>query len=115
HAMIHESITKFDVDSMTDLVDSLKALGIQDAFDGTKADFTPIVTGQDALVSSAQHAVRVKLDEEGVEAAAFTVIMAKGTALMETEEVDFTLDRPFLFVIKGSNNLPLFTGIVEKP
>lgn len=115
NAMIHENIPKFDVDSMTDLVDSLKALGIQDAFDPFKADFTPIVSNQEAMVSSAQHAVRVKVDEEGVEAAAFTVIMAKGTAMLETETVDFTLDRPFLFVIKGSNNLPLFTGIVEKP
>ncbi len=26
------------------------------------------------------------------------------------EEVDFTLDRPFLFVITGEDGLPLFVG-----
>ena len=31
------------------------------------------------------------------------------------EEIDFTLDRPFLFVVTGAGNLPLFVGIVNQP
>jgi serine protease inhibitor len=30
------------------------------------------------------------------------------------EEIDFVLDRPFLFVVQ-SDNMPLFTGIVNNP
>ena len=70
---------------------------------------------EDTYLSSAQHAVRVKVDEEGVEAAAFTVMMMENAAYMTGDEVDFILDRPFLFVITGANGLPLFTGIVETP
>ena len=31
------------------------------------------------------------------------------------EEVDFVLDRPFLFAITGVDNLPLFVGLVNRP
>ena len=31
------------------------------------------------------------------------------------EEIDFTVDRPFLFVISSQDNLPLFAGVVTEP
>ena len=35
---------------------------------------------------------------------------------MPTEdEIDFVLDRPFLFVITGAQGLPLFVGVVNQP
>ena len=38
------------------------------------------------------------------------------TALIEEPEtVDFTLDRPFLFVITGIDGAPLFAGVVNQP
>ena len=51
-----------------------------------------------------------------MEAAAFTVMAMSGAAAPpdEIEEIDFTVDRPFLFVIMSSDNLPLFTGIVNR-
>lgn len=116
YVMIHESIPKFDVNSMTELSDAMKKLGIQDVFVPNKADFSPMLKDdEDTYLSSAQHAVRVKIDEEGVEAAAFTVMMMENAAMEMNDEVDFVLDRPFLFVITGANGLPLFTGIVETP
>jgi hypothetical protein len=30
------------------------------------------------------------------------------------DEIDFVLDRPFLFVITGEDGLPLFIGIVNQ-
>lgn len=33
----------------------------------------------------------------------------------ELEEIDFVLDRPFLFVITGVEGLPLFAGVVNQP
>ena len=32
-----------------------------------------------------------------------------------TEEIDFVLDRPFLFYIESEDRLPMFTGIVYEP
>ena len=32
-----------------------------------------------------------------------------------TEEVDFILDRPLIFLIERASDMPLFTGVVNEP
>ncbi len=107
------SVPKFDVKSSTELNEVLQSLGVTDAFDWTKADFTPL-TANGAFLSSAMQAARVKIDEEGVEAAAYTELVASDSAMMEVPPtVEMDLDRPFLFVIFDYNNVPLFVGTVQ--
>ena len=107
------SVPKFDVKSSTGLNEALRSLGVTDAFDGTKADFTPL-TDNGAVVDSVMQAARVKIDEDGVEAAAYTEIVANDSAMMEIPPtVEMELDRPFLFVIFDYNNVPLFVGTVN--
>ena len=100
--------------------EGLQALGLTEVFDTERSDFTPLTRDVDELVvSSVQHAARVKLDEEGCEAAAYTVIMVATEAAEieepEPEEVYFVLDRPFLFVLTNADGLPLFVGLVNHP
>ena len=107
------SVPKFDVKSSTGLNEALRSLGVTDAFDGTKADFTPL-TDNGAAVDSVMQAARVKIDEDGVEAAAYTEIVANDSAMMEIPPtVEMELNRPFLFVIFDYNNVPLFVGTVH--
>ena len=114
--IIHQSIPKFDVTAETDLVNGLKALGVTDVFDARQADFTPALPGAEGVaVSQVSHAARVTIDEEGCTAAAFTVIPMAGAAPPPDEEVYFTLDRPFLFLVESSSGQPLFTGVVNQP
>ena len=112
-------LPKFDVNAQTDLIPCLKELGVTDVFVPIVADFTPTFRETDKLkpyVGEAKHAARVKIDEEGVVAAAFTEIsILKATAIPNPTEYDFTLDRPFLFAINGADGLPLFVGIVHQP
>ena len=112
HIMINLSIPKFDVTSEMELSDALKQLGIQDVFTG-EADFTPVCDEQ-LVLDKIQHAARVTIDEEGVEAAAFTVELMAGGGLPPEEQVDFVLDRPFIFMIKGNDGSILFIGIVNQ-
>lgn len=115
---INLSMPRFDVSSDLDLIDGLKELGVTDIFDPAVSDFDPLgaSTTDPLYVSAAQHAARVKVDEEGCEAAAYTVIiMDAGAAMPPDDEVDFTLDRPFLFAVTGDSGLPLFTGVVNQP
>lgn len=113
---VNLSLPKFDVVSDTDLVPELKELGITDVFDADISDFTPMTTDTDEIfLSKAQHAARVTIDEEGVIAAAYTVMMAAGSAMPPDEEIDFTVDRPFIFAITGADGLPLFVGVVNNP
>ena len=67
------------------------------------------------FLSKAQHAARVKIDEEGCEAAAYTVMLKDAGAALPDSVVDMVLDRPFIFVISGENGLPRFIGIVNNP
>ena len=106
------SVPRFDVKSSVDLKDILKALGVTDAFDENVADFTPL-TDSGAVVSSVMQAARVRIDEEGVEAAAYTEIVADSDGAMEPPKVEMNLNRPFLFVIFNNSTVPLFVGTVQ--
>ena len=113
---LHVEIPKFDVNSDLDLVKTLQALGVTDVFSFEEADFSQIFTDNTpAAVSEVQHSGRVKIDEEGCEAAAFTVIMLEKAMYAQQDKAEFILDRPFLFAVKGSSGAPLFTGIVNEP
>lgn len=117
-AQINLSMPKFDVSSDLSLVEGLKELGVTDVFDPAVSNFDPLGASTDdpLYVSQAQHAARVKVDEAGCEAAAFTVVTMNPTsAAPPNDEVDFTLDRPFLFAVTGDSGLPLFTGVVNQP
>jgi len=113
--IVNQSIPKFDVVSDFSLVEGLKKLGVTDVFDFAESDFTPLTTDTGVAVNEAKHAARVMIDEEGCIAAAFTVMLAYGAARPPEEQVDFVLDRPFLFVIKGQDMQPLFIGVVNQP
>lgn len=112
---VNLSVPKFDATSDLSLSEELKELGITDVF-GAAADFTPLAEDASGIfLSEVKHAARVKIDEEGCEAAAYTVAITFGSMLPPADEVDFIVDRPFLFVITGRDGLPLFIGVVNQP
>ena len=113
--MINLSLPKFDISSQKDLSDSIRDLGVSNIFDCSLSDFTPITDSAGLFVNKIDHAVRVCIDEDGVTAAAYTVIDAPAGSAPPTEEIDFTLDRPFLFLVSSRDQLPLFAGIVNEP
>ena len=110
------SVPKFDVSADTELSAALRSLGVTDVFAADTADFSPLMDNADGIaLSQAKHAARVAIDEEGVIAAAYTVMAAAGAAMPPDERVEFTLDRPFLFAVTGESGAVLFAGIVNTP
>ena len=112
---VNLSLPKFDAASSTGLNEALKELGVSSVFDHLSANFSPITTAENLWLDRVDHAARVKVDEEGVEAAAYTVMAIAGAAMPPEDEMDFILDRPFLFFITSRDDLPLFAGIVNEP
>ena len=112
---INLSLPKFDISSQADLIDGMKALGLSDIFNEHKSDFTPITDADELAVGKIDHAVRVAINEEGVAAAGYTVIEVKDTGIPmpPKDEIDFVLNRPFLFLV--TDDIPLFAGVVEQP
>lgn len=115
--LVNQSIPKFDVSSQFDLKAGLEDLGVTDVFHANVSDFSPLSAQADAIhLSQANHAGRVTIDEKGVTAASYTVIDADtSSALPPDKEIDFVLDRPFLFAVTDSDGLLLFAGIVNLP
>ena len=113
---VNLSLPKFDVSGEMELSQKLQKLGITDIFSPAKADFSAILPEDDGgAVSSVKHATRVLIDEKGVTAVAFTVILRAGASIPPEDEVNFVLDRPFLFCVESKDGLPLFAGIVNEP
>ena len=112
---IQWSVPKFDVDSNLDLMDTLKNLGVTGLLDPDKADLSNL-TDIPAWIERAFQLGRVKVDEEGVEAAAASVMVMTPSAAPAPEEPEICvmdLDRPFLFVVR-CQDLPLFVGVVNQ-
>lgn len=106
------SLPKFDNASDLELTQALKAMGIGRAFE-QDANFSGI-TDEECFIGDVLHQCRVKVNEDGVEAAAYTAIMMRGTGLM-SGSAEITFDRPFLYAIESSNGALLFIGICMNP
>ena len=118
--LVNLSLPKFDISAKSSLRSSLQNLGVTEVFSPYLADFSGMIPNSNNVgnpyVDNIEHAARVQVDEDGVTAAAYTVVVVYGAAAPDPnqKEIDFTLDRPFLFVIE-SDNMPLFAGIVNDP
>lgn len=116
-ADINLKMPRFILENKMDLTPTLQALGMKKAFSGG-ADFSSM-SDVATYISLVQQATRLKVDEDGSEGAAVTVIEGYLSDLMRPlpeEEVDFFLDRPFLFqILESSTGTVLFMGQVGLP
>jgi serpin B len=116
------SLPKFEVNpaSSLSLGKLLVEMGMVDAFDREKADFTLIANppqkADRLVIGKVFHKAFVRVDEKGTEAAAATaVIMPKGGG-MPARPKEMKVDRPFLFFIRDhASGLVLFMGRVADP
>lgn len=109
-------LPKFEYKFGTSFVDTLKALGMQDAFTGA-ATFDVMTGGNnDLFISEVLHKCYIRVDELGAEAAAVTEVqMAKGMSPVE-DFPKFYANRPFVFLIYGkTDGMIYFLGAVNNP
>jgi serpin B len=111
------SIPKFEYNYKIELKKDLEKLGIHDAFIDKVADFSNM-SKSELFVGQVLHKADIKFSEEGIKAAAATVIMMKDNAMFEEpEEITYLrFDKPFMYVIRDKNtNEVWFTGAVYEP
>lgn len=108
-------LPKFDMQYNNDLVKVLSGMGINDVFDENRANLQNI--GKNILVSGISHKTALSVNEKGSKAAAVTAIrMVKSMAPVQVveEEIDFIVDRPFVFAIRDKvSGMILFIGEVN--
>jgi serpin B len=111
---VHLKLPRFELEYDATLNDVLKLMGMGDAFDPVRADFTRM--HRDALdlqlhISKVKHKTFVEVDEVGTRAAGVTSVEVTVTAV--PDQVSFVVDRPFLFAIRERfSGTILFIGAV---
>ena len=117
-AEVNFSVPRFEIENRFELKEALRALGMEQAF-SPEADFSALLSVPDkpSIISSVLQASSLKVNEEGSEGASVTAILISTANLPgEMKQINFTLDRPFLFLItEGDTNTVLFMGKVGKP
>ena len=111
-------LPKFKFQSKYYLKDTLEAMGMRDAFDERRADFSGMTVKKDLCISQVFHQADIEVNEEGTEAAAATVVgMRKRVSCApEMPVVIFEVDHPFIFLIRHRpTNAILFIGRVMNP
>ena len=107
-------LPKFEYASSLSLAETLNDMGMPDAFDMEKADFTGIIVKPRPrlYLKHVLHQAFVSVDEMGTEAAASTAVIAE----IESMPVVVEVDRPFLFYIYDrESDTILFMGRVLDP
>lgn len=109
------ALPKFDLKTKieSELVDSLKAMGIRSMF-GNNANFLDFSNERGVFVDAAVHQANVRIDEEGTVAAAATGLVA--TRSGPSRYINFFVNKPFAFLIfDNRTKVTLFSGIVRNP
>lgn len=108
-------LPSFEFESELSLAGTLAAMGMPDAFDPDRADFSRMDGTRQLYISHVLHKAFVAVDEKGTEAAAATAVIMRLTG-MRVDTVVLTVDRPFIFLIRHiPSGAILFLGRVVDP
>lgn len=111
--LINLRVPEFDVCADVDISDALRSLGVTGCF-GKDADFSPL-TDDPLYVSEIRHAARLTADTDGIEGAAYTVMIAPGAADPgRIKKIDLFFDRTFAFAVVDGSGTPVFAGIIDE-
>lgn len=115
---VSASIPKFNSEFRIDLCTPLQQLGIKDAFDQERADFSNICSSQKErlFINRILHKSCLSVDEAGTKAGSSTSIGMEKTASSASngEEKKVYLNRPFLYmVVDYEHNFPIFIGTAD--
>ena len=109
---VSAKMPKFETGYDVEMSKVLQSMGMIDAFDGNKADFSGLGTSSagNLRINRVIHKTFISVAEKGTKAGATTVVeITDESAPMEVKRV--FLDRPFVYMLVDcENNLPFFIG-----
>lgn len=106
------SMPAFTAEYSTSLKALLMELGMRSVF-AENADFSGISKDEAVRISDVRQKTFIEVNETGSEAAAITSVSVMTTSL-HPETVNFTVDRPFVFLIRErASGTVLFAGLVR--
>ncbi len=113
HADVIATMPKFKQECTYSLNETLKTMGMQDAFIPGSADFHHIANRDDLFIGSVVQKTFIEVSETGTKAAAATGVGMAADCVPTYTHID--LNRPFLYmIVDNQTNLPLFIGTVAE-
>lgn len=111
---------KYDIATQIPLREMMEAAGLKDLFQADRCDLSGISTAEQLHVSAVLQKARIRVHENGTEAAAVTAVMVRATSAMMDPPEELHFDRPHLFAVvsmsgSGSAPLVLFVGRLADP
>lgn len=107
------ALPKFETEYSADMSAILETMGMHDAFNVEKADFSSLgsSTKGNIFINRVVHKTFISVAEQGTKAGAATAVIMDAGSAMIPEPKTVTLDRPFVYMlIDYENNIPFFLG-----
>ncbi|KAH8352187.1 hypothetical protein KR084_002480, partial [Drosophila pseudotakahashii] len=110
---VHVQLPRFKIEFGTELVDTLKDMGIIDLFSNS-SDLSGLLKGKGTRISQVIHKAFVEINEDGASAGGASAVMVRGVSDFPEKVSSFTADRPFVFIIRDQSTI-YFRGRVVDP
>lgn len=109
-------LPKFEIEFGKSIKDELKALGIAEAFDKNKANFTGMGSASGNLyLSEVAQKTYIRVDEEGTQAASVVKVEVSDES-SGSLGLFMNFNRPFVYmIVDTTTNLPIFMGVLDNP
>ncbi|PID82634.1 MAG: hypothetical protein CSB16_00665 [Clostridiales bacterium] len=116
HSHVKLSLPKFISKSEIDFKELFEKMGISAPFKFS-SDFSKMFeeNTEDVAITDIKQLTYIDVSEEEVEAAATTIIGMETTAMPPSDSIEVKFDRPFIYVVKTSDRLPIFIGTMVNP
>ncbi len=116
-------IPKFKFDYELKLEEDLKKLGVTNIFKKGNANLKGISNNEDTYIGKAIHKATIELTQDGIKAAAATMMGGYGAGMtfdyiydVPVKEIDLTFDNPYMFIIRDKKTGEVwFIGTVYDP
>ena len=113
---VYLGLPKFSFGQNFGIVKQLSELGLKDAFDPSRANFSGMTETGKLAIGNILHEAHIVVDEEGTEAVAATGIDFIEESGEPELDIELIIDRPFIFIIRDTvNSQILFIGRVLNP
>lgn len=109
---VQVTLPKFKAEYSAEMNDTLKAMGINDAFESDKANFSKMAD-ENLYIDRVMHKTFINVDERGTKAGAATSVEMRFGIRCGVMIPVVCLDRPFVYmIIENETKLPVFIGTV---
>ena len=116
--LVEVHLPRFRLETQYGLEETLAKMGMSDALNAGRADFSGMDGRRDLYIGLVAHKAFVEVNEKGTTAAAATGVMVTSARIRPASEapVVFRADHPFVFLIRDSRTgAVLFVGRLARP